>query len=139
NIFNQTLSGDNNPASGFNPLTYQLPNFDTSVDRSNPVFAAQGDLLNRQTQMGLADLRTRFGAAGGAPRGSNAAFAEGNFLAQANPSNMLAMQQLADAMQANKRADVGMQAQDTLARMGLGMQNQQMGQQYDLARAGMLM
>lgn len=124
NVFNQTLSGDNNPAQGFNPLTYQVPNFQNTVDANDPLFAARQAQLDRDTQMGLANMRTRFGAMG---RGSNAAMAESAFLSQANPANMLAMNDLANSMREQNRADTGLQAQDVLARMGMAMQGNQAG------------
>lgn len=137
--FNGQQSGANNGSQAFNPLTYQQQNFDTSGQASmnNPLFGAMGDMLQRNTQQGVTDLRGRFGM-GGAPRGSNAAIAEGNFLAQSNPQNMLAMNQLGNSMRDQSRMDLGMGSQDMLARMGMAMQQNQFGQSIDMQKLGML-
>lgn len=104
---------------GFSPLTYGQQNFNTSVDMSNPQFAAMNTMLSRQTAQGVNDIRSRFGAAGGAPRGSAAAFAEGNYLAGANPANILAMGELANSIRGQDRADLALGSQDMLGRLGM--------------------
>lgn len=137
-MFGQNGQQGPGQTGSFDPLTYNQQNFDTNVDPTNPLFAALGQQLNRNTQMGVSDLRTRYGM-GGAPRGSNAAVAEGNFLAGANPQNMLAMNALADQMRNQQRMDLGMGQMDNMQRMGMAQQGQQFGQGMDMQKLQMMM
>jgi hypothetical protein len=113
--FSGMMSGQNNPS----PLS-----FNTSVDMNNPQFAAMNQMLQQQQTQNIAGLRERFG--GPAGRGTPGAFAEGNYLAQANPQNVLAMGQLADSIRGQNRADFQAQGQYDLGRMGLEQNNMEM-------------
>lgn len=126
------LSGANNPAQPFNPLTYQVPNYNTQVDMSNPQFAAMQQMLNQQQTQNVANLRERFTAGGGGARGSGAAMAEAGYLAQANPQNVLAMGQLADVIRAGQQRDLALQQQDIANRMGLAFGQQQLGAEQQM-------
>lgn len=115
------LSGANNPAQAFNPLTYQVP----QMDMNNPQFAALQQMLGQQQTQNVANLRERYTQGGGGSRGSGAALAEAGYLAQAAPQNVLAMGQLAESLMAPQR-------QDVLSRMQLALGQQQLGSQQQM-------
>lgn len=126
------LSGANNPAQAFNPLTYQVPNYNTQVDMNNPQFAAMQQMLNQQQTQNVANLRERFTAGGGGARGSGASMAEAGYLAQAAPQNTLAMGQLADMIRMGQQRDLQLQQQDIANRMGVAFGQQQLGAQQQM-------
>jgi hypothetical protein len=110
------MSGQNNPS----PLSF---NTQQGIE-SNPMFAALGQMQQNQRGQDLAGLNERF--AGPAGRGSVGAIAQGNYLAQANPANVLAMGQLSESLRGQNRADLTAQGQYDISRMGLDQNNLQM-------------
>jgi hypothetical protein len=110
------MNGQNNPS----PLSF---NTQQGIE-SNPMFAALGQMQQNQRGQDLAGLNERF--AGPSGRGSVGAIAQGNYLAQANPANVLAMGQLSESLRGQNRADLQAQGQYDLSRMGLDQNNLQM-------------
>ncbi len=88
------FSGGNNPVS-------PMP----AVDMNDPQFAAAGQLFDRQQAQNINDLRSRFGASGGAPRGSAAQFAESQYRAQSDPTRVMAMNDISNSIREQNRAD----------------------------------
>jgi len=132
------LSGANNPAQAFNPLTYQVSPYSSQVDMSAPQFAAAQQLMDRQNAMNVANLRERFTQGGGGARGTGAMQAEAAYLAQAPAQNVLALNQLAESMRNQGRQDYLTQQQDLATRMGLAFGQQQLGAQQQMDLIGQL-
>lgn len=88
------FTGDNNP------LTAPTP-----VDMNDPQFAAAQSLFDQNNARNLVDLRSRFGAAGGAPRGSAAALAEALYRSDASSRNVLDINNIANTIREQNRAD----------------------------------
>lgn len=105
-----TLSG------GDNPLTAPSP-----VDMNNPIFAAAQSLANQNNTRNIADLRSRFGAGGGAPRGSAALSAEALYRSDAGSRNILDMASIADNIRAGNRADRAITSQEKMFQQGQQM------------------
>lgn len=91
------------------------------VDMNDPAFAALNQKLQQDTALGLANARERFG---GNALNSGASLAEAQFNAQANPANILAMQQLNAQMRGLNLADYQGLEQAYQGRLGLGSQSQ---------------
>lgn len=119
-INNGTLGGMMNGQNNPSPLSF---NTQQGIE-SNPMFAALGQMQQNQRGQDLAGLNERF--SGPAGRGTVGAVAQGNYLAQANPANTLAMGQLASGIRGDNRADLQAQGQYDLSRMGLDQNNMQM-------------
>lgn len=111
----QMFSGQNQP---------ERLDFNTSADMNNPQFAAMQNFLQQQQTQNLSGLRERF--QGPQSRGTPGAFAESSYLSQAAPQNVLAMGQLADSIRGQNRADLSMQGQYDLGRMGIDQNTMQM-------------
>jgi hypothetical protein len=101
------------------------------VDMSNPQFAAASSLIDQQNKVDLANLRARFGAAGGTGLGTGASAAEAQFNAQAPGNKVLALGQLqnqlfgqnvttANTLLGQMQAAAG----ETANRLGLASQSQ---------------
>lgn len=72
----------------------RLPEFQTSPINS-PGVAAASNLLDRKQARDIADLRARFGYAGGGGLGSGASYAEGNYRAESGAQNAAALADIA--------------------------------------------
>lgn len=131
--FQQMMTGANNPANQFAPLSWNTQNFQTSADMNDPQFAALAQMQARNMQQDVGGLRERFSMGGGLSRGTPAAVAEGNYRAAAQPQNILAMGELANQMRGQQRADLALGQQDAIQRMQLA--NQQAGMNQDMVRA----
>ena len=98
-----------------NPADTKMLNVDYA---NNPEMQALTDLQNRNKAMDVANLRARFGQTG-TGLGSGAAFAEGQYLAQANPQNTLALGELGRQMQALDMQNRGQNMNAYLNQKGL--------------------
>lgn len=108
-----------NPNAG-NPADYSYtPHQLLNVDMNSPEFAALRDIQGRQTQSDLANLSAKFSSMGAGGRGTGAAYAAGNYLAEANPRNILAQGQLARDIQGLDLQNFGANAQNRQALLGL--------------------
>lgn len=90
---------------------------------SSPELQALQAQQNRQKSLDVANLRARFGASGGGSLGSGAQFAEGNYLAAANPAQALAQGELMRQQQTMDLSQQGLNAQTRLGLLGAGSQD----------------
>lgn len=104
-----------------------------NVDLNSPEFNALRTMQNRQSQADLANLSAKFSSMGAGGRGTGAAYAQGNYLAEANPRNILAQGDLMRQIQGMDLSNYQANNQNRQALLGLG-QNQN---QLDQAWAGM--
>lgn len=84
--FGDALSQLQKFTQGSSPIGAAAPKFDIA-SYGSPGVGAATNLLNREKMKNQADLRARFGADGGAAFGTPAAYAEGNYLAEADAQN----------------------------------------------------
>lgn len=93
----QGASVANSFTGGVPDFFQNMQNFNIGVqpvDMSNPQFAAASNLIDQQNKVDLANLRARFGAAGGNGLSTGASQAESQFDAQAPGNKVLALGQL---------------------------------------------
>jgi hypothetical protein len=105
-----------------------------NYDTNSPEFAALRQMQNQQSSQDVANLRARFTAGGGSSLGTGASLAEGQYLAQANPQNTLALGQLGRQMQEMDMANRGLNANVLLSQRGQNID--QRGQDNQAAIAG---
>lgn len=101
------------------------------VDMNDPQFAAAQQLLDRQNQVDLANMRARYSVGGGAGYSTGALRNEADLRNQMNASNVMTMGQLSNSLRDQNRQDAGTLlnqatagSQDVLARLGLSSQSQ---------------
>jgi hypothetical protein len=94
-------------SGGDNPLTNISP-----IDLNDPQFGAAQNLFDRSNKSNIADLRSRFGAAGGAPRGSAAMTAEAGYRNEATSRNVLDMANIGNSIREQNRADRAITSQE---------------------------
>jgi hypothetical protein len=99
-----------------------------NVDMNSPEFAALRTMQGRQRDADLATLSAKYSAMGAGGRGTGAAYATGNYLAEANPRNILAQGQLARDIQGLDLQNFGANAQNRQALLGLGQNQNQLDQ-----------
>ncbi len=92
-----------------NPLTTPAP-----VDMNDPQFAAAGRLFDQERTRSVADLRSRYGAEGGAPRGSAAMTAEALYASDADARKVLGMNDIANTIREQNRADRAITSQELM-------------------------
>lgn len=113
----------------------------------SPEFAALRALQAHQQANDVANLRARFAAGGMGSLGSGASLAEGQYLAEANPRNILALGDLGRQIQTldlqnrgqNLQAFLGQRGQDIgnyQFGVNAGLENQNAQNQFALGKAG---
>lgn len=89
-----------------------------NYDVNSPEFQALKHMQDRQTSLDTANVRARFGAGGGSSLSSGASLAESQYLAEANPRNILNLQQMGQNMQQLDMSNRGLNAQTLLSQRG---------------------
>jgi hypothetical protein len=118
-----------------------------NYNTNSPEFTALRAIQAHQQNQDVANLRARFAAGGMGSLGSGASLAEGQYLAEANPRNTLALGDLGRQMQMLDMQNRGQNLSSFLNQRGQdignyqfgvssGMENQQMQNQFALGKAG---